>query len=85
MSHTYTETILRFRVVVHEELPEEHKAQYRLHGIDPDNNWRLIWSFHDLADAEAQLAIENERKASFQTWKIVDAGQAETIERQAWF
>jgi hypothetical protein len=82
---TYKETILRYRIVRHEELPPEHKAAYRINGIDPDTLWSLIWSFETLEAAEKQLADCNEHAASWQTYKIVDAGQAEVVERQAWF
>lgn len=82
---TYQETIYRYRVVRHEELPESHKAEMRINGIDPDDNWSLIWSFQTLEAAEKQLAEEQEHAASWQTYKIVDAGQTEVIERQAWF
>jgi hypothetical protein len=82
---TYQEKINRYRIIRHDELPEAHKAEYRLNGIDPDNNWSLIWSFETLEAAEKQLVDCNEHKASFQTYKLVDAGVAEVVERQAWF
>lgn len=52
--HTYREPIGRFVVEYLEDLPEEHKAQMRLNGIDPDDNWLLEWSFEGRADAEVQ-------------------------------
>jgi hypothetical protein len=82
---TYNETILRYRIVRHEELPPEHKASYRLNGIDPDTLWSLVWSFETLEDAEKQLVDCNEHAASWQTYKIVDGGAAEVVERSAWF
>lgn len=85
MTETYTERVLRYRIFRHDELPEAHKAEYRKMGIDPDDNWSLIWSFHTLEAAEKCLANENEHKASFQTFKLVDGGGEIAIERQAWF
>jgi len=78
---TYQERVERFRIIRHEELPEAHKAERRLRGIDPDDCWSLIWSFDEIADAEKCLADCNESKASFQTYKIVDNGEASFIER----
>jgi len=48
---TYTETVHRFRIFRHEEQPEEHKARLRIMGIDPDDNWQLVWSFADKRSA----------------------------------
>jgi hypothetical protein len=81
---TYQERVERFRIIRHEELPEAHKAEYRLRGIDPDDNWSLIWSFDDSEAAEKCLADCNERKASFQTYKLVDNGEASFITRSVW-
>lgn len=78
---TYQERVLRYRIFRHDELPEEHKAEYRLLGINPDDNWSLIWSFETLEAAEQQLMNENNTKAWFQTFKIVDGGQEDLIER----
>jgi hypothetical protein len=82
---TYKERIARWRIVRHDELPEAHKAEYRLNGIDPDDNWSLVWSFANEADALEQLANDNARKASWQTFKLIDGGEAIEIERSAWF
>lgn len=85
MSTTYQERVLRYRIMRHEELPETHKAEYRLNGIDPDTVWSLIWSFETREAAEAQLADCNAHKGKWQTYKLVDAGEATTITRTAWF
>ncbi len=53
--NTYTETVNRYRIVRHEELPEEHKQCYRDAGINPDDNWQLIWSFEDEEFAAEKL------------------------------
>ena len=78
---TYQERVGRFRIVRHEELPEAHKAEYRIRGMNPDDMWSLIWSFDELVDAEKCLINCNEYKASFQTYKIVDNGEASFITR----
>lgn len=81
---TYTETVNRYRIVRHEELPEEHKQFYRDAGIDPDDNWSLIWSFKDEAAATKQLEECRADAPAFWTYKLVDGGEATTIERTAW-
>jgi hypothetical protein len=78
---TYQERVGRYRILRHEELPEAHKAEYRLRGIDPDDCWGLIWSFDEITDAEKSLANCNDSKASFQTYKIVDNGETSFITR----
>lgn len=84
---TYVETVYRYRILRHEDLPESHKAAYRLRGIDPDDNWSLIWSFKDRESAEETLAsyVDDPDKPSFYTYKMVDAGQTDHFERQTWF
>lgn len=81
---TYQERIERYRIFRHDEMPEEHKQAMREAGIDPDNHWSLIWSFRSLEAAEHTLKLERERAASWQTYKIVDAGKAEVINRPIW-
>ena len=78
---TYQEPVYRYRIMRHDDLPEEHKAAYRAEGINPDEIWRLIYSTGDLEAAEETLRIETERAADWETWKLVDAGTDETIER----
>ena len=82
--NTYTETVNRYRIVRHEELPEENKQCYRDAGIDPDDNWSLIWSFTDEASALEQLEALRADAPVFWTYKLVDGGEATTIERPAW-
>lgn len=82
---TYKETILRYRIVCHEELPEAHKAEYRAAGIDPDDRWSLIWSFMDEDRAQECLAQCIADAKSWQTYKLVDGGETTTVEREAWF
>tara|TARA_R110000772_G_scaffold99174_1_gene198824 strand:- start:90659 stop:90922 length:264 start_codon:yes stop_codon:yes gene_type:complete len=78
---TYKETVLRYRVLRHDELPEEHKVAYRAEGIDPDDNWALIWSFTTKEDAIKALMEERERAPWWQTFRFRDAGAEEVIER----
>lgn len=78
---TYLETVYRYRILRHDELPEDHKAAYRAEGIDPNDNWSLIWSFRELAAAEKCLRDCIADAAKWETYKLFDAGQTETIER----
>src|SRR5262245_18592098 len=84
MTATYKERVNRWRILRHEELPERHKAEYRLNGIDPDDCWSLIWSFETEEDAVEMLAHLNETKRDYQTYKLVDGGAATEIERSVW-
>lgn len=78
---TYTETVHRFRIMRHEELPEEHKESYRADGINPDDIWSLVWSFKEKRGANRELENLRQESAWFQTYKLVDAGEETTIER----
>ena len=85
--NTYQETVNRYRILRHDDLPETHKAELRLHDIDPDDLWSLTWSFETLEDAEEKLSEDINRAAEFgfkRTYKIVDNGEASTIERPVW-
>lgn len=81
---TYKETIGRYRIVRHDELPEGHKQAYRDRGINPDDNWSLVWSFHDEAAAEKTLANCQEDAAPWETFKLIDHGETTIIERPVW-
>ena len=83
MSHT--ETILRFQVQRHEELPEAHQAALRERGIDPAERWSLIYSCPTMEAAEETLAMCNEEKSDYETYRIVDAGKTQHIEVGDWF
>jgi len=85
MSEKYQEYVGRYRILRHEELPPEHKASYRINGIDPDTVRNLIWSFDDKEAAGKQLAQCVSTALSYQTYFFVDAGQSEYIEQTAWF
>jgi hypothetical protein len=84
VSETYKERVNRWRILRHEELPEAHKAEYRLSGINPDDLWSLIWSFETEQAAKAQLADCIASARSYQTYKLVDGGSATEIERSVW-
>jgi hypothetical protein len=83
---TYTETVLRYRVVRRRIITDESiRAEYRINGRDPDDTWSLIWSFNDLESAEDQA--EDERKYYKEpNWivKVLDHGKTEFIERSIW-
>lgn len=80
---THQELILPFRILRHDELPEEHQKYMRARGIDPADQWSLIWSFETREAAEEQLARDLENAASWETYKIVE-GEREVIECESW-
>lgn len=82
---THTETILRFQIQRHDELPETHKAALRARNINPDTRWSLIYSFNELDDAEATLLQLNDESASWETYRVVDGGEAQQVEVEDWF
>lgn len=93
-NETYTETVYRFIVEYHEELPAEHQAQMRLNGIDPDNYWNLKWSFQEEKDAQNQLEKEIEQYAEIcakfgfdgkKTFRVRDLGETQYITRSVMF
>lgn len=85
MTETYLEKVNRWRILRHEDLPAAHKAAYRLEGINPDDVWKLVWSFEDEAAARDMLAQLNEEKPRFYTYRLVDAGKSEIVERPVGF
>lgn len=78
---THNETVYRFRIMRHDDLPESHKKAYRERGINPDDVWSLIYSFKNEDDAREELERCNEDAANWETYKIVDNGKDEIIER----
>ena len=89
----YMEQVNRYVVESHEELPESHKASYRLRGIDPDTLWNLIWSFPILSDALEQALADQVRHQEFcekhgykpwQTYRVRDLGEPVEVKRLAW-
>jgi hypothetical protein len=83
--NTYQERIGRYRIVYHEELPESHKAELRLLGIDPDARRILEWSFDDKAAAEEMLTTCILARRKHRTYFFVDAKTEITVERELWF
>jgi len=81
MTPTYTETVGRFQIMRHDEMPEGHKAAMREAGIDPDTRWSLIWSFNDERMATEMFEACKDEAANWETYKLVDAGESTTIER----
>ena len=82
MSHT--ETVLRYQIQRHDELPEAHKEALRERGIDPDTRWSLIYSCPTLEAAEAILKEEQEDAASWETFRLVDACKTQYIKHESW-
>lgn len=62
----------RFCVIRHEELPDGHKAAYRISGIDPDRAWCLVWSFPTIERAIATLEDERKEAPEWRTFEMVD-------------
>lgn len=91
---TYVEKINRFVVEYHEELPDEHKAQMRLNGIDPNTRWNLKWSFENEENAIEQKETEQEWYANFckengfkpqKIYRVRDLGETKYVERTMFF
>lgn len=82
---TYQERIGRYRIVYHDELPLQHKAEMRLCGIDPDTRRCLEWSFNDEAAAQEMFAECVAHAPSYKTYYLVDHGSEVVIERNADF
>lgn len=80
----YIETVLRYRILRHTELPEEYKAEYRLRGLDPDDIWSLIYSFREEQPALDCLVECQKNAPKICTYKLVDAGADELIDRPIW-
>lgn len=78
---TYKEHIGRYRIVYHEEMSEDRKAEYRISGIDPDDLTTLYWSSNDLYDADCMLAECQKRAPSYKTYWMEDNGCEEWVER----
>lgn len=81
---TYKERIGRYRIVYHEELPEAHKAEMRICGIDPDARRCLEWSFDTEAEARDMLERCIEDAPRYKTYYLVDHLSEEVVERAAW-
>lgn len=78
---THRETILRYRILRHCELPEAHKAEYRKMGIEPDGIWDIIWSFSTEEAAMQCLEECRQDAAFFETYEFRDNGTETVIER----
>ncbi len=83
--NTITETILRFQIQRHDELPEAHKEALRARDIDPDTRWSLIYSFNTDADAQVVFNELVDDAADWETYRVVDAGKTQHVERENWF
>lgn len=93
-NETYIERINQFVVECLEDLPAEHKAQMRLNGNDPDNNWQLSWSFEREEDAIKQKDKDENWYVNFcfekgypirKQWRIRDLGAPVEIVRKVMF
>lgn len=79
--NVYEEPVGRYRIARHEELPESHKEAKRAHGIDPDTDLQLIWSFNDFGAAVNQFQRCCESAASWETYHLIDKKVPSTITR----
>lgn len=91
---TYVERINRYVVEYLEDMSEDRKALYRLNGVDPDDDWRLMWSFETLEGAEDQCEAETTRHNDFcesygcdpfKAYRVRDLGAPKEIVRQMLF
>lgn len=67
----------RFCVIQHRELPSEHKAEYRINGIDPDTLWSMVWSFDDEETAIEKAEEEMERSPASVTYGVIDLASSD--------
>jgi len=81
---TYTETVYRYQILKHEELPEAHKAALRARDIDPDTRWTLYMSFNNETEAMEMTGHLQDDAADWETYKFVDGGETKQIERPVW-
>lgn len=89
-SLTHEETVLRFRIEKHEELPERHQQALRAEGIDPSDNW-LLYASAPTAEAAEQIRADAEaehrkicEKLGYQpiaSFRVRDGGSATVIKR----
>lgn len=79
---TYQETIYRFRIIRYTNYDAATAAELRINGIDPEAG-ELFASFKTKEDADDMVA--KMRKSALRRYEVVDAGEAITIERTAWF
>ena len=77
---TEIETVYRYRILRHTEYTEDRKAELRLSGINPDDQWSLVWSFPFFDDALEQLNHERTEglfsDPTVYTWRLAAAGEA---------
>lgn len=85
--NTYREPIGRYVVEYLEKLPEAHRAELRLNGIDPDDNWLLSWSFESEGEAKSMAAdLTEEPLGAIRQYRVRDRGEdaPRFIERSIW-
>jgi hypothetical protein len=90
---TYVEKINRYVVEYQEDFSDQHKAEMRINGIDPDEHWTLKWSFEKEENAIEQMQEEKEWYANFcekhgysirKQFRVRDLGETKYIKRSAW-
>ena len=78
---TYEERVGRYRIMRHDAPTDEVRAIYVKKGMDPDDQWKLIWSFETRGPAEELIEQLKADAAEWETYKLVDNGAASIIER----
>ena len=77
----YTETVYRYQIFSHDDLPEEHKEAYRRDGIDPDDIWSLAMSYKTFDAAKRSLMVLVKDAPRWRTYMMIDGGAEKAIER----
>jgi hypothetical protein len=89
------ERVLRYVVEYMDTITDPRmRAEFVINGLDPDDNWLLMYSFHD--DEDAQHCMEEEKTfyAEFcekhgytprKQFRVRDLGQEETLIESSFF
>ena len=76
MTATYQEPIGRYvveKLENYEGLPE-FRAELKLKGMDPDNNWLLVWSFEEEQLACEKMSSQSACDRLHRRWRVRDRG-----------
>jgi hypothetical protein len=72
----YLEPHYRYVVEACDQYPpnSEHYLALVRAGIDPENNWTLVWSFRERADADQQCRQDQESWNGLRKFRVRDTG-----------
>ena len=76
-------SVNRFTIERHDELPESYKQAHRDSGVDPDTIWTLVWSFTSAAAAIECLNESVQDAGAHQTFRLVDQGISPAVTQAA--